>query len=158
MSRSVAVLVALSLPLLAACGGDGSDPASGSSPTSSAEFGTKDLDTAVNAGQEYADRYTSGDYEGAYELSANETRDAWSSQEFVAIQGACYQGDGMPLGVEGVRVSGDKAIVRLTVGEFKDSATMLYEEGGWRMEPSEDARARMGKSVADVKAECAEEP
>lgn len=154
MSRLVsAVVFTLSLPLLAACGGD--EPSVGSSPSSSAEFTTKDLDTAVNAGQEYADRYTSGDYEGAYELSAKETRDAWSSQEFVAIQGACYQGDGMPLGVEGVRVSGDKATVRLTVGEFKQSATMLYEEEGWRMEPSEDARGRMGKSVESVKAECA---
>lgn len=137
MRRVAAALFALSLPLLAACGSDDS-PTGEESPSSTAEFTEKNLDTAVAAMQEYSDRYTSGDYEGAYDLSATETRDAYSVEEFTRIQEACYQGGGMPIDVEGVRVDGDEATVRLVVGEFKESRKALYQEGGWKSAPTKD--------------------
>lgn len=147
---------------LTACGGDdssspqrgggGSTEPSAASSSSSSEAPT--LDAAVAAGQEYADRVTSGDYEGAYLLSADEVRDEWTADEFVRIQEGCYKGGGVPIAVEGVRMDGEDAIVRLTVGTVKQTATMLYEDGAWHIEPSADARARYGKPVAEVVKGC----
>lgn len=155
MSGRVALAVALSLPLLAACGGSGDGSSGGSSASSSsAQFGEKDLETAVAAMQEYSDRYTSGDYAGAYELTAQSTQDAWTVDEFTEIQEGCYTGEGMPLDVEGVRINGDEAVVRLVLGEFKQSRTMVYEDGSWKALPSKDApmSGTVEEAVADCKA------
>ena len=150
MSVRVALVAALSVPLLVACGGSGGD---GSSPSSSsAQFGEKDLETATAAMQEYSDRYTSGDYAGAYELAAQSTRDAWTVEEFTKIQEGCYTGEGMPLDVEGVRINGDEATVRLVLGEFKQSRTMVYEDGSWKAKPSNDSP--MSGTVEDAIADC----
>lgn len=150
--RFTAAVFAVSLPLLAACGG-GDSPASDSSPSSTAEFKEKDLKTAVAAAQEYNDRYTSGDYEGAYDLTAQETQDAYSFEEFEKIQQACYQGGGMPVDVEGVRVSGDKATVRLVLGDFKVSRQVVHEDGGWRMTVDNDTDLSLSADEAAVECE-----
>ena len=150
MSVRVALVAALSVPLLVACGGSGGD---GEAPSSSsAQFGEKDLETATAAMQEYSDRYTSGDYAGAYELASKSTRDAYSVEEFTKIQQACYKGEGMPVDVEGVRLSGDQATVRLVVGGFKQSRTMVYEDGSWRAKPAPETDLTL--PVDEAVAEC----
>lgn len=150
MSVRVALVAALSVPLLVACGGSGGD---GSSPSSSSvQFGEKDLETATAAMQEYTDRYISDDFAGAYELASESTRDAYSVEEFTKIQQACYKGEGMPVDVEGVRLSGDQATVRLVVGDFKQSRTMVYEDGSWRAKPAPETNLSL--SVDEAVAEC----
>lgn len=155
MARYVTALAALSLPLLAACGGDDSGSADDSSPTSSAEFDKRDLDSAVKAVQEYSDRYTSGDFEGAYQLVSQPTRDAYSEEEFVKIQEACYQGGGTSIDVEGVRAEGDEATVRLVVAGFKESRKAVFEDGGWKAAPASDTDLSLSadKQVAKCKKE-----
>lgn len=152
--RVTAAVFALSLPLLAACGG-GDSPSDDSSPSSTAEFKEKNLKTAVAAAQEYNDRYTSGDYEGAYDLTAKETQDAYSFEEFEKIQQACYQGGGMPVDVEGVRVSGDKATVRLVLGDFKVSRQVVHEGGSWKMTVGDDTDLSL--SADEAANECEQE-
>ena len=150
MSGRAALIVALSLPLLAACGG--SDGGGSSAPSSPVEFGEKDLETATAAMQEYTDRYISDDFAGAYELASKSTREAYSVEEFTKIQDACYKGEGMPVDVEGVRLSGDQATVRLVVGGFKQSRTMVYEDGSWRAKPAPETDLTL--PVDEAVAEC----
>lgn len=150
MPRTATAALTLSLLLLTGCGDD--EPAGGSSATSSAQFETKDLDTAVKAAQEYNDRYTSGDYEGAYDLTAKETKDAYTLEEFEKIQNACYKGAGMPVDVEGVRVNGDTATVRLVLGDFKVSRQVRYQDGSWRMAVDKDTDLSL--SADQAAAEC----
>ena len=85
MSKSVAaVVVALSLPLIAACGSDDpAGPAGGSS--SSTSTAPKTLDAAQSAAQEWADRTQSEDYAGAWDLMAREFRVGVTRDDFVTF-------------------------------------------------------------------------
>lgn len=159
MSRS-AVVVALSLPLLAACGGGSDDEGGGgsSSSASSASEEPRTLDAAVEAGQEVSDRHSSGDFAGSWDLMSSEVKDGMSREDYVKLNEECAS-TGVPIDVEGVRMEGkDSAVVRLTVEDFQQSRTMVYEDGQWLQAPSPDFKAELDnkpvqKVIQDRKAE-----
>ena len=158
MSKSIAaVVVAMSLPLLAACGGDssGTGSASTNSSSSSPSAAPKTLDAAEAAAQEWADRIQSEDYAGAWDLMAKEYRVGVKRDDFVTYSQECTL-SGPEIKATGVRMEGDSAVIRLEVAGIKQSRTMVYEVGGWFLKPSETGRKAIGKDaqqmIADAKA------
>lgn len=147
MRRAAAVVFALSLPLLTACGGSPGDDGGGSSSSSSEA--PKTLDAAVEAGQEVSDRFSSGDFAGSWDLMSSEFKDGISREDYVKLSSEC-SGTGIPIDVEGVRMEGDEAIVRLAIGDFKQSRTMVYEDGQWLQAPSPDFKEDLGKPVEKI--------
>lgn len=44
----------------------------------------------------------------------------------------------------------DKAIIRMEVAGFKQSRTMVYEDGAWHQQPSDDRQAHFAKSADEI--------
>src|SRR6476661_7489582 len=105
----VAVLVAVAM-LISACGTKLPDQIS--LPTEITGGDPKTLEAATTAGQELADRLTSGDFAGVWLMMSRQVRDNISQADFVTLQNACTK-TGLPAHVTGVRMDGPTmAIVR----------------------------------------------
>ena len=128
-----------------------SSQATPSSPSMTDEPRT--LEAAVRSGQESADRFTSGDYAGAWDLYSAAFQRGVSRSDYDKLGKTCdgASGPGLLIRVKGARLEGsDKAIVRLTVGEYAQSRTMTRENGQWRQEPNPDFAKELGKPIASI--------
>lgn len=129
-----------------ACSGSSTDAAStktttGTSSTTSAttpvptQTAEPKTEAAVRSlAQEESDRYSAGDWEGAWELWTKEGKSAVSGKEYARFHDTCSQ-SGVPLKVVNVRLSGDTATVRISVLGFQQAYQVVYEEGQWRWQP-----------------------
>ena len=117
------------------------------SATASSAGEPRTLDAAAASAQENADRFSSGDYAGSWELLAPSFQKLISHDDYVEVAIACSggaDGSGMPIKVVGVRMSGeDKAIVRLELLGVKESRTMLYIDGRWLQDVSPGFKSGM---------------
>lgn len=101
------------------------------------------LEAATAAGQEVADRQTSGDSAGVWLMMSKQVRNNISQADYVTLQNACSK-SGLPAHVTGVRMDGPTvAIVRWNVdlpvlSGFKVTKTMVYEDGKWALAPDSD--------------------
>lgn len=161
MSRTTAVLVLLALTLT----GCGSNSTEDDDPSQSASAASNDaptttttpaqpktLEAATASEQENADRYSSGDYAGQWLLYSSGLRDAISQADYAKYAKRCLEETGRPEGlrftVEGVRMDGDdKAIVRIGLLGVEISRTMVYEDGQWLQEPTDELAANFGKPI-----------
>jgi hypothetical protein len=118
----------------------------------------KSAKAARAAAQEAFDRYSSGDYGGAWETYTDEGRAAISKADFVSFNDQC------PPKIRDKKVSvvstrlenSTTAVARLRAGDSLTAYTLRYQHGHWRLQPSADATAmwRLGvaKAVAKAKA------
>lgn len=115
-------IAALVLPLTA-CGG--SDAAN-------------DPEAVNAAAQEQADRFSSGDFAGAWEMWTDDAKAAVPQEAYVEYSEACA-GTGMPLEAGQVRIEDEgEAVVRISLGKFAQSYSMAYEGDEWRWVPTDD--------------------
>lgn len=114
------------LPALAACGGGDA---------------SEDPDALEDAAREQADRFTSGDFAGAWDMWTDDAKAVMSQGDYETFGKACANG-GVPLEVVDARVdSPGEGTVRLGVGEFSSAYQMRYEGGAWSWVPTDDALA-----------------
>ncbi len=110
------------------------------------------------AAQEAFDRYSSGDFAGAWETYTDEGRAAISQDDFVKFNTECPPKIlHNKVSVVGARLENSTtAVVRVRSGETLTAYTLRYERGHWRLQPSPDATAlwKLGvdKAVAQEKA------
>lgn len=159
--RSVVAFLALMLVMIgcAACG-----PAHGASGSSVVRSAAADpnspltdvpetLAAATAAAQANIDRFTAGDFAGVWEHMEREVRQGISQADFVTFYQTCKR-PGPQLSVTGVRLdSGDQAIVLMKVGGVQRSRTMIYEDGEWNMQATDDFAGHLGQPVARIIAE-----
>lgn len=133
---TVPVVAVVVLGLSGCIGGE--EGGAGEAAVTPSERSEKSVEAAEKDAQESIDRYTSGDFAGAWEMSPRVIRDALPQDEYVRMNETCYQ-TGAPIEVEGVRLTGDgTASMRLSLGGFKDARTLTYEDGLWRINPSKE--------------------
>lgn len=130
------------LVTLTACGGAGDEGSE---------------DAVKDAAQEQADRYSSGDFAGAWDMWVDRAKDVMSQDEYVTYSEACSNG-GLPLDVDMARIEEDgTATVRIGLGDFKSSYKMEFEDHEWSWVPNDDSLARyeLGAegAIADAKAD-----
>ncbi len=154
--------------VLAGCAGGGTnaqpaDTTSSSSSTSSTISSTPTptaepkTATAVKAmAQEEADRYSAGDWEGAWELWTAEGKAAVTAEDYARFHDTCST-SGVPLKVVNVRVQGDVATIRIEALGFQQAYKAKYENGAWRWQPNasdlRDYRGGVDKMIKDGKAD-----
>lgn len=113
----------------------------------------KTLEAATAAAQEDANRYSSGDIAGDWEMGSKQVHDGISKTDYVTLQETCKD-TGVPITVTGVRMEGpDTAIVRQEIkilGGFTQSLTMVYEEGQWVWTPSDKLTKELGKPIDQI--------
>lgn len=158
--RSVVALLAMAVVMIAcpACGP--AQGASGSSvvrsPTSANSPGgdvPETLAAATAAAQANIDRFTAGDYAGVWEHMARDVREGISQADFVTFYETCKK-PGAALSVTGVRLDpGDVAIVLIKVRGVERSRAMVYEDGRWNMQATDDFAAHLGEPLGQLIAE-----
>jgi hypothetical protein len=161
MLRSVAVPVLIVLMLTgcgstAAVGDTTTESASArAATTTAAPAEPKTLEAATAAVQEWADRRSSEDYAGAWQLFNKQVQDGISEADYVTLSETCTSAlTKYPETAKGVRMDGpDKAVVRLEALGFKISADVLYEDGKWVLAPEPEFEKELGKPVQQIIAE-----
>ena len=134
--------------VLAGCGGDdtgSADPAAAPTPTSESpeaepEEGAAGNEDAVRAAaREQADRHSSGDFGGAYDMWAASAKATISRDDYLAFAEECLE-SGLPIDVEAVRLESDtEAVVRLGIAGFNQSYSMVLEGDEWAWVPTDTA-------------------
>jgi hypothetical protein len=156
--RSVLAFVAalLVLTVCSACGT--SHGASGSSvlrtaaayPTAMEGDAPITLGAATVAAQENLDRFSAGDFGGVWEHMAKDVRDGISKADFVTFYKTCKK-PGARLNVTGVRLQPDgQAIVRMVTHGVERSRFMVYEDGAWNMEATDDFASHLGEPLQQI--------
>jgi hypothetical protein len=117
----------------------------------------KTLEAATAAAQEAANRYTSGDYAGAWQMKSKQFQNNVSEADYVTYNNTCTRTNpvsGTPITVTGIRMDGnDKALVRWEIRGHQQSNAMLYEDGKWVDAPTDFWAENFGKPVEQVIAE-----
>ena len=151
---SVAALIALIA--CAACGpahgASGSSvvrPAQSDSPTRGADV-PETLAAATAAAQDNIDRFTAGDFAGVWTRMERDVREGITQDDFVRFYQTCKK-PGPPISVRGVRLEpGDEAIVLMTIRGVEKSRTMVYEDGIWNMQATDDFASHLGEPVDQI--------
>jgi len=158
--KSVATYAAAVIVLIscAACGP--AHGASGSSvvrpATSAQDAGPSDvpetLGAATAAAQANIDRFTAGDYAGVWEHMESDVRAQITQTDFVTFYETCKK-PGPPISVRGLRLEAGEAIVVMKIQGVEKSRTMVYEDGSWNMQATDDFASRLGKPLPQLIAE-----
>ncbi|MET0474919.1 MAG: hypothetical protein ABW001_09805 [Mycobacterium sp.] len=121
----------------------------GSAPTDVPET----LAAATAAAQANIDRFTSGDYAGVWAHMERDVRRGISRDDFVTFYETCKR-PGPRLRVTGVRLEpNDMAIVLMMVHGVERSRNMLYQDGQWNMQATDDFAEHLGEPVQQIIAE-----
>lgn len=124
-------MAAALLVTLTACGGSDADSES----------------ALEDAAQEQADRYSSGDYAGAWDMWTDAAKEVMSQDDYVTYSEACA-GAGAPLEVQSARIEDDgTGTVRVGLVEFAFAYSMEYEDGSWSWVPNDDSLAMYGQGA-----------
>ncbi|AXN43401.1 hypothetical protein MM1218R_01453 [Mycobacterium marinum] len=125
-----------------------------STTTSTAPPAPKDLEAAIAAAQEKADRHMSGDFAGEWLLFVKDLRDHITQEAFVEYSEVCFSelaNGWLKAKAAGGRMDGpDRAIIRFELMGVIKAAVMAYEDGGWYKVPDEFLAANYGKSGAEL--------
>ena len=158
--KSVVTFVAAAIVLIssAACGP--AHGASGSSvvrpPVTDAGSQATDvpetLAAATAAAQANLDRFTAGDYAGVWEHMESDVRAGITQRDFVTFYETCKKPGG-PISVRGARLEAGEAIVLMKIQGVEKSRTMVYEDGSWNMQATDDFAARLGQPLPQLIAE-----
>jgi hypothetical protein len=149
------LLVLLALVVsLAGCSGGVSDE--GIAATAGATKEPRNVVALKAMAQEQADRYSSGDYGGAWDMWSKESKAAISRADYVTLITTCYK-SGVPLTVSSVRIdSSGMATIRLAFGGFQRAYHPSYEDGHWVWNPTDEGLAQysggVDKAIRDLKA------
>jgi hypothetical protein len=115
----------------------------------------KTLEAATAAVQEWADRRSSEDYAGAWQLFNKQVQDGMTEADYVTLSATCTSAlTKYPETAKGVRMDGpDKAFVRLEALGFKISVDVLYEDGQWVLAPEPEFAKDLNKPIQQLIAE-----
>ncbi len=124
-------------------------PALSDSPTRGADV-PETLAAATAAAQADIDRFTAGDFAGVWTRMERDVREGITQDDFVKFYETCKK-PGPPISVRGVRLEpGDEAIVLMTVRGVEKSRTMVYEDGTWNMQATDDFASHLGEPVDQI--------
>jgi hypothetical protein len=156
--RRIAVLALAAVATLgvtSACSSDDDSPAGNAAAAAAGGPEPKTIDGAKLAAQTVFDRFSGGDFAGAWDMYTSAGKQAISKDDYVKLNQACSR-KGLAITLTSARMEGtDKAIVIAKQLVAAQSYTMLYENDGWKLEPAAEGLAlyKMGavKAIAAQK-------
>lgn len=136
----LALVATAALSFSAGCTGDDEDPA-GNAAAAAGGPEPKTVEGAKAAAQTVFDRFSGGDFAGAWEMYTSKGKQAISKADYVKLNEACSR-KGLAISLTSARMEGtDKAIVIAKQLVAAQSYTMLYEGDGWKLEPAKEGLA-----------------
>jgi hypothetical protein len=141
---ALAIIAAAALTLTSACSGDdkpaAAQAAAGPEP--------RTIDGARAAAQTVFDRFSGGDFAGAWEMYTKAGKQAISKDDYVKLNEACSR-KGLAIQLTSARMEGtDRAIVIAKQLVAAQSYTMVYENTAWKLEPAKEGLALYKQGAA----------
>jgi hypothetical protein len=140
---ALTLATAAALSFSAGCTGDDEDPAAdGAEP--------KTVDGAKAAAQTVFDRFSGGDFAGAWEMYTAKGKQAISREDYIKLNQACSR-KGLAISLTSARMEGtDKAVVIAKQLVAAQSYTMAYEGDAWKLEPAPEGLALYAKGATQA--------
>ena len=96
------------------------------------------------------DRFSGGDFAGAWEMYTAKGKQAISKADYVKLNQACSR-KGLAISLTSARMEGtDKAVVIAKQLVAAQSYTMAYEGNAWKLEPAPEGLALYAKGAAQA--------
>ena len=143
---ALALIAAAALSFTAGCSGDDEDPA-GNAAVAAAGPEPKTVEGAKSAAQTVFDRFSGGDFAGAWDMYTAAGKAAITKEDYVKLNEACSR-KGLAIQLTSARMDGpDRAIVIAKQLVAAQSYTMVYENGAWKLEPAKEGLALYAKGA-----------
>lgn len=144
---ALAAVATLALP--SACSGDEPEtPAGNAAAAAAGGPEPKTIEGAKAAAQTVFDRFSGGDFAGAWEMYTAAGKQAISKDDYVKLNTACSR-KGLAIQLTSARLEGaDRAVVIAKQLVAAQSYTMVYEGDSWKLEPAKEGLALYSKGAA----------
>ena len=134
---AVVLIAAAALGVTSACTKDDS-PAGNAAAAAAGGPEPKTIDGARSAAQTVFDRFSGGDFAGAWDMYTAAGKAAISQADYVKLNQACSR-KGLAIQLTSARMDGtDRAIVIAKQLVAAQSYTMVYEDNSWKLEPAKE--------------------
>jgi hypothetical protein len=144
---ALALAAAAALTFSAACTSDSGQPA-GNAAAAAGGPEPKTIEGAKSAAQTVFDRFSGGDFAGAWDMYDAKGKQAISQADYVKLNQACSR-KGLAIQLTSARMDGpDRAIVIAKQLVAAQSYTMVYENGAWKLEPAKEGIALYSQGAA----------
>ena len=136
---ALALTAAAALAFTAGCTSDSDTPAGNAAAAAGPE--QKTVEGAKAAAQTVFDRFSGGDFAGAWDMYTAAGKQAISKDDYVKLNQACSR-KGLAIQLTSARMEGtDRAVVIAKQLVAAQSYTMVYEGDGWKLEPAKEGLA-----------------
>ena len=144
---ALALAAATTLTFSAACTGDEEAPA-GNAAAAAGGPEPKTVEGARAAAQTVFDRFSGGDFAGAWDMYTAAGKQAISKDDYVKLNQACSR-KGLAIQLTSARMEGaDRAVVIAKQLVAAQSYTMVYEGDAWKLEPAKEGLALYKQGAA----------
>ena len=144
---ALALIAAAAFSFTAGCSGDDEDPAGNAAAAAAGGPEPKTVEGAKAAAQTVFDRFSGGDFAGAWDMYTAKGKQAISKADYVKLNEACSR-KGLAISLTSARMEGsDRAVVIAKQLVAAQSYTMMYENGAWKLEPAKEGLALYAKGA-----------
>jgi hypothetical protein len=144
---ALALIAAAALTFTAGCSGDDA-PAGNAAAAAAAGPEPKTIDGARAAAQTVFDRFSGGDFAGAWDMYTTAGKKAITKDDYVKLNQVCSR-KGLAIQLTSARMDGpDRAIVIAKQLVAAQSYTMVYEGNAWKLEPAKEGLALYKQGAA----------
>ena len=145
---ALALIAVAALSFTAGCSGDDEAPAGNAAAAAAGGPEPKTIDGAKPAAQTVFDRFSGGDFAGAWEMYTAKGKQAISKDDYVKLNTACSR-KGLAIQLTSARMEGtDRAVVIAKQLVAAQSYTMVYEGTAWKLEPAKEGLALYRQGAA----------
>ena len=138
---ALALAAAAALSLTAACTKDSDAPAGNGAAAAANGPEPETVDGARAAAQTVFDRFSGGDFAGAWDMYTAAGKAAISEADYVKLNEVCSR-KGLAIQLTSARMDGpDRAVVIAKQLVAAQSYTMVYENNAWKLAPAKDGLA-----------------
>ncbi|MET8150714.1 hypothetical protein ACIBSW_30265 [Actinoplanes sp. NPDC049668] len=135
---ALALIAVAAVTLTSACSDDKAEAPGNAAAAAPGGPEPKNIEAAKAAAQTVFDRFSGGDFAGAWELYTAAGKKAISKDDYVKLNTACSR-KGLAIQLTSARMEGtDKAIVIAKQLVAAQSYTMVYEGDAWKLEPAKE--------------------
>ena len=145
---ALALIAAAALALTSACSDDESDaPAGNAAAAAAGGPEPKNIEGAKTAAQTVFDRFSGGDFAGAWDMYTTAGKQAITKDDYIKLNTACSR-KGLAIQLTSARMEGtDRAVVIAKQLVAAQSYTMVYEGESWKLEPAKEGLALYSKGA-----------
>jgi hypothetical protein len=138
---ALALVGVAALTFSAACTSDDKEPAGNAAAAAAGGPEPRTIEGAKTAAQTVFDRFSGGDFAGAWDMYTAAGKKAISKDDYVKLNQVCSR-KGLAIQLTSARMDGpDKAVVIAKQLVAAQSYTMVYEGTAWKLAPAKEGLA-----------------